>query len=68
MIMIMVVAMVAAGLTIYMNRTPPGKGEDRDRQVAEWDQARPKPWRRMKGPKLWRSGTEYCRALSSDHP
>jgi hypothetical protein len=30
--------------------------------------ARPKPWRRTKGPKLWRSGTEYWRALSSDQP
>src|SRR5882724_4866910 len=31
-------------------------------------QASPKPWRRMNGPKLWRSGTEYWRALSSDQP
>src|SRR5207253_759082 len=27
-----------------------------------------KPWRRTNGPKLWRSGTEYWRALSSDQP
>ncbi len=31
-------------------------------------QASPKPWRRMNGPKLCRSGTEYWRALSSDQP
>ena len=31
-------------------------------------QIRSKPWPRMNGPKLWRSGTEYWRALSSDHP
>ena len=31
-------------------------------------QASPKPCPRTKGPKLWRSGTEYCRALSSDQP
>src|SRR5262249_40614258 len=27
-----------------------------------------KPWRRTNGPKWWRSGTEYWRALSSDQP
>ena len=31
-------------------------------------QRSPNPCPRMNGPKLWRSGTEYWRALSSDHP
>ncbi len=42
-------------------------GADREAE-GDRSQARPKPWRRMNGPKLCRSGTEYCRALSSDQP
>src|SRR5688572_8045148 len=47
------------------------RGEDRgqrDDLHGRLPQCRPKPWRRMNGPKLWRSGTEYWRALSSDQP
>jgi hypothetical protein len=38
------------------------------RCITRLRQASAKPWLRTKGPKLWRSGTEYCRVLSSDQP
>jgi len=60
---IVVAAMVAGGATLYLNR-----GRERRGVSARPGQASPKPWRRMNGPKLWRSGTEYWRALSSDQP
>ena len=51
---------------------PPGRGEvtgdEFGVRATRPPHASEKPWLRMNGPKLWRSGTEYWRALSSDQP
>ncbi len=64
------IALVIGALTWFVAGAGIALAQEDRNEIATASRAyaRPSPWRRMNGPTLWRSGTEYWRALSSDQP